>query len=767
MIEARRLHVAGIVQGVGFRPFVYRIARTHAVTGWVRNAASGVEIHAEGTPQALSDFAHSIAANPPSAARVASLETFPAPPEGFTGFVILETVKSAAPTVRVSPDLPVCDECLKELFDPSDRRYRYPYINCTNCGPRFSIIRALPYDRPMTTMREYPMCERCAAEYDDPADRRYHAQPIACAQCGPNYRLMLGGEPKLRAWGAIEAAAQLLRDGRIVAVKGIGGYHLACDARNVAAVAALRERKYRKERPFALMVRDVQIAKDVVDLTAAQEALLRSTPRPIVLVPARTSFELVAPANPELGVMLPYAPLHHLLFDAGAPDALVMTSANRSSEPIAYEDSDALQRLAGIADAFLAGDRPIARRIDDSVVRASFSEVCVLRHARGYAPQALAALPAKGPILALGADLKSAIALVVDGAAFGSQHIGDLDQYSAFAAFKATIADFAQMYEISLPEALVVHDAHPQYVSTAYAHGLSERRRAVQHHRAHVASVLAERGAFEETVAGFAFDGTGYGDDGTIWGGEIFTGSIASGFARAAHLRVASLPGGDAAAQFPVQAAAGFLDQLGLQQDLAGPPFCFPRERYEKSRALLRSRVRTFSTTSVGRLFDCVAALLGFTRPITFEGQAAMWLEHRARESSAAEAFPFPYLEGELDFRPALQAIVEDRLRGRAIAEIAYAFHAGLAQGILTACHAIGIARIVVSGGVFQNALLVDLIARELGDRLWTNRRVPPNDGGISLGQAALACVSLRTCSTHASKQQMKIEHPPHVSEPL
>ena len=537
---------------------------------------------------------------------------------------------------------------------------------------------------------------------------------------------------------AISRAAALLTDGAILAIKGLGGYHLSCDARRPDAVGNLRERKYRKERPFALMVRDLEVARELAELGPQHEEMLQSVMRPIVLAPARIELDGIAPQNRELGIMLPYTPLHHLLFAAGAPEVLVMTSANRSSEPIAYVDAEALERLDGIADAFLIGEREIARRIDDSLAAIGPYGPAVLRHARGRAPEAIARVPAQGPMLCLGADLKNAITLVVDGQAFASQHIGDLEHYGAFTAFKETVADLCAMYEVRASELLVVYDAHPEYASTQYARTLEGEQRAVQHHRAHVASVLTEREAFDATVTGVAFDGTGYGDDGTIWGGEVFTGSIREGFVRAIWLREAKLPGGDAAARHPVQAAAGFLSALDDLPDLTAAPFRFP-ERYAKARRIAGSGVRTFITTSTGRLFDTVAALAGFTREITFEAQAAMWLEHLAWSASNDDAYPFPLIENRLDYRPLLAAIVADRLRDRAPAEIARAFHHAVAGAIVTAATALGNPIIVASGGVFQNSLLVELLAERLGERLWLNHRVPANDGGISVGQAGLA----------------------------
>ena len=511
-------------------------------------------------------------------------------------------------------------------------------------------------------------------------------------------------------------------------------------------MAALRDRKYRKEKPFAVMAKDFDVARTLVNLSSAGESLLTSIARPIVLAPAKKELSGVAPDNTELGVMLPYTPLHHLLFAAGAPEVLVMTSANRSSEPIAYEDKDALERLSGIADSFLIGQRPIARRVDDSVARVGTFGAVVLRRARGYAPGAVTTLPIHRPLLAVGGDLKNTVTLVVDGQAFVSQHIGDLDHYQSFRAFEETIHDLVSMYEVRWDELLIVHDSHPQYVSTAHAATLaSSEKHSVQHHRAHIASVLAERSEWTKRVAGVSFDGTGYGDDGTIWGGEIFVGSVKEGFDRVAHLRPAALAGGDAAAEYPVQAAAGFLAQLDHVPDFTAAPFNFPA-RYRNAVQLVRKDVRTFATTSIGRLFDAAAALLGFTREITFEGQAAMWLEQLARSAPLSTPYPFPFVAGELDFRPLLRAVIEDRLRGRDAREIARSFQKGIAHGLYRALVAISqkhlLDTVVLSGGVFQNELLLEDLKPLLEGgslQVWTNHAVPPNDGGLSLGQAALA----------------------------
>lgn len=748
MASACSIRVRGVVQGVGFRPFVLRLARANTLGGWVRNGEEGVEIHLEGSEQGMQAFVSDLRTQPPPAANIAGLDVETVAPLGLSEFTIRESEHRDRPTVRISPDLTICDDCLAELYDPADPRYLYPYINCTNCGPRYTVVLGLPYDRSSTTMRDWPLDEYCATEYEDATNRRFHAQPVACPACGPGYYLHPPGSAK-GTEQSIRCAAELLCAGRILAVKGLGGYHLVCDARNAVSVTALRARKFRKERPFAVMARDLEAARHLVGLSPDAEVLLTSVARPIVLAPAKAELAGVAPENDELGVMLPYTPLHHLLFSAGAPTALVMTSANRSSEPIAYEDEEALIRLAGIADTFLIGQRPIARRVDDSVVRAGAFGTMVLRRARGYAPGAVAQLPTQRPILALGADLKNSMTLVVEGQAFVSQHIGDLEHYDAFRSFQETIRDLVSMYEVDRRDLVVVHDSHPQHVSTTHAAELSGAQMVgIQHHRAHIASVLAERGEWEKRVLGVSFDGTGYGDDGSIWGGEFFVGSVREGFARVAHLRTSCLAGGDAAAQYPVQAAAGFLYQADGLPDLGAQPFNFPN-RYRSAQALVRKNIRCFPTTSVGRLFDVAAALLGFTRETTFEGQAAMWLEHLARSTAPVAPYPFPIAGGELDFRPLLSSIVEDRLACRPLREIARAFQRGVAQGVHDAavvlCQSNQLDTVVLSGGVFQNELLLqdlkDLFAG--GPEIWTNHAVPPNDGGISLGQAALAACAL------------------------
>ncbi len=745
-IEACRIEIRGIVQGVGFRPFVYQVASSLSIRGWVRNDSHGVTVHAEGTRERINGLLDAVRTGAPAAARIESLESTGTEPEGHADFQIRPSAGAPLPTAKISPDLPTCSDCLDELLDAGSRRYLYPYINCTACGPRYSIVRSLPYDRPNTTMCGWPLCAECQSEYDDPTNRRHHAQPTACNRCGPHYRLIVDGEDRQHRIEAIQQASAFLASGKILAVKGVGGYHLACNARDSAAVTRLRERKFRKEKPFAVMVRDLNEAHTLAYLTQQHVALLTDCARPIVLASARQSLFAVAPDTDQIGIMLPYAPLHELLFHFGAPSPLLLTSANRSSEPIAYQDTDALDRLSGLADAFLIGERPIARRVDDSVVAVRNGRPAMIRRARGYAPRIVAHLPTKRPILALGADLKNSIALVLDGDVIASQHIGDLGDLETDRALAETTRDFLTMYEIPESDLIVAHDLHPEYVSTRYAQSLScHRRIAVQHHRAHIASVLAEQEDLSQNVVGVSLDGTGYGDDGTIWGCEIFAGSVTGGLQRVAHLRGVGMPGGDAASRYPVQAAAGFLVDIETP-DLRRPPFSFP-ERFDQARQLSEKDVRCFPSSSAGRLFDAVAALCGFTREISFEGQAAIWLEHQAHQANQSqfncEPYPFP----DLDHRRLLRSIVDDRLAGRDVSQISLSFHKALASSLRDVVQRIAdrhqTDNVVCSGGVFQNRLLASLLTESAVQhsnlRFRFNESVPTNDGGIALGQAAIA----------------------------
>ena len=711
------------------------------------NDAQGVRIHAEGFAGELDAFVAALTLEAPYAAVVESVDVQAVPPEGHATFAIHRSRAAGERTIPIGVDLPVCADCLREMRDPDDRRFGYPYVNCTNCGPRYTVILGLPYDRPNTTMRGWEMCAACRREYENPADRRYHAQPIACGACGPHLALERDGASVRGDAAAVAETAALLRAGAIVAVKGIGGYHLACDARNGEALRALRERKFRKEKPFAVMVRDLASAHAIAELSGDELRLLTATARPIVLAPARHAWPLVAPGQSRIGIMLPYAPLHELLFDAGAPRELVMTSGNRSSEPIAYRDDDARARLTGLADAVLTGERPIARRADDSVASAGPLGPAILRRSRGYAPGAVARLPATRPILAVGADLKNTVTLVIDGRAIVSPHVGDLDHADCAESFAEAIDDLLAMYGLRAADVRIAHDLHPHYRSTQRAEELGGDRVAVQHHHAHVASVLAEHALFDEAVLGLALDGTGYGLDGTIWGCEFLAGSLRAPFERVAHLAPYALPGGDSAARFPALCAVGLTDGLSLAA-LDEPPFSFPADAL-RGRALLERKLHTHVSTSAGRLFDAVAALCGFTARITFEGQAAMWLEHAAEGSAGSREYPMTSSGPQLETRDLFAAIVADRSAGIGAGEIARAFHLGFARGLAETAHALarerGIAKIVLSGGVWQNRLLFAAAVERLhgfGYTVLTNRSVPVNDGGISLGQATIAAYS-------------------------
>lgn len=750
-VQTLRLRVRGIVQGVGFRPFVHRLATGLGLSGWVLNDPEGVLVEVRGPEVALDAFCQALRREAPPAARVDGVEELFREDGGeLSGFTIRESTTGGILAALIPPDLAVCEDCLRELWDPQDPRYLYPYINCTNCGPRYSILLGLPYDRPLTTMRDFPLCPRCEAEYNEPLNRRFHAQPVACPRCGPRvYLADRQGTPL--AWGdeALAQAARWLREGKVLALKGLGGYHLACHAENPQAVALLRARKRRKDKPFALMARDLEALEGYVRLSPEAVRLLTSAARPIVLLERgeRPLPPEVAPGVPDLGVMLPYTPVHYLLFHHGAPPLLVMTSGNRSSEPIAYRDEEALERLGELADAFLMGERPIARRVDDSVVALREGQPAMVRRSRGYAPAPVVRDPRlQGPILALGGGLKNAIALAWEGYVFVSQHIGDLEHLEAQEAFRETLHDLVRMYRVPLEQALVVHDLHPDYPSSRYAEVLPGRKLAVQHHRAHVASVLLEKGLWEEPVLGFAFDGTGLGEDGQVWGGEVFAGSLAH-LERVAHLEPAPLPGGEAAIRYPEQAAVGFL--LGEDEALWRP---FLGEKPVRvALSLLRSGARTPWTTSLGRLFDVVAALCGFRGRVSYEGQAAMWLEALARQGRVEEAYPFPFAERRWQYRPLLRAVLEDLQREESPEVVARRFHLGLAQGVVAAAKtlapSLGVRTVVLSGGVWHNALLHRWVVEGLwaeGFRVLWNQEVPVGDGGLALGQVALGHMALQ-----------------------
>jgi len=715
--ERRRFRVTGIVQGVGFRPFVFGLARRHGLAGFVLNDAEGVLVEAEGTAPALDGFARALRAEAPPLARVDRVAATAVGVRGEAEFRIELSPRTVAgdtaakATAVVPADVATCDECLRELFDPRDRRYRYPFVNCTQCGPRFTIVRSVPYDRPNTTMDAFPMCADCRREYEDPLDRRFHAEPIACPVCGPQVSLPL------------EEAVELLRGGAILAVKGLGGYHLACDAADDDSVARLRARKHREEKPFAVMSADPGVFAEV---DPVEDELLRSRERPIVLVRRRRDAALarsVAPATPWLGLMLPYTPLHHLLArDFGGP--LVLTSGNRSDEPIAIDDDEARERLAGIADAFLGHDRPIHRRCEDSVVRAAFP----VRRSRGFAPGALP-LPvaAARPVVAAGAELKSTFCVVRGADAFLSPHLGDLDTELAHRAFRADLELYLAMLGVE-PE-VVAHDLHPEYLATKWALEQEAELVGVQHHHAHAAACLAEHGE-EGPALALVFDGTGFGTDGTLWGGELLRCDLAS-FERVAHLDPVPLPGGEAAVREPWRVAAVHLELLGRP---------VPWERWQVVRESLK--VNAPLSSGMGRLFDAVAALLGVRERVSYEGQAAIELEQLAGDTVAE---PYAWRLG--DGGALVAAVDDDRAAGRPREEIAAAFHEAVAAAAAAACgEATEPRTVVLSGGTFQNLRLLTSTRRRLeeaGFRILIHRRVPPNDGGISYGQAAVAAARL------------------------
>ena len=756
-----RVRVHGTVQGVGFRPYVYRLAGELGLGGFVFNDARGVVAEVEGRGAAVEAFLARLAPEAPPLAMVEDVAAEERAACGAERFVILESPRGEAPDAPVTPDTAVCAECLRELGDPGDRRFRYPFINCTNCGPRFTIVRGIPYDRPLTTMAGFCMCAACRAEYEDPADRRFHAQPNACPACGPSVRLLPGtGElVGVSARDPVAAAADALRDGAIVAVKGIGGYHLACRADDEDAVAALRARKHREDKPFALMAGDMAAAERLVVLGDVERELLQAPERPIVLAPRRAGRPgrgvagAVAPGAPELGVMLPYSPLHHLLLaDTGVP--LVMTSGNVSDEPIAYRDDDARERLSRIADLLLVHDRPIETRTDDSVVRvARISErpqPAVLRRSRGYVPASLG-LPGAGtprPLLACGAELKSTFCVARAGRAWVSHHIGDLENYETLRSFTDGIDHFQRLFAVA-PE-VVAHDLHPEYLSTRYALDREDVELiGVQHHHAHLAACLAEHGELRPAV-GAIFDGTGYGTDGTVWGGEFLFGDVRS-CARVGTLVAVPLPGGAAAIRQPWRMACAWLwtargESPPVPRSLAG---MVDARSWAQVGRLVQTRTASPLTTSMGRLFDAVAALSGIRAEVRFEGQAAIELE-AACDLCETGVYPMPVTDigamAVIDPRPAIEALAADADAGVAASAISARFHAAVAQATVAVCarlaSAHGTDRVVLSGGVFQNRRLLESVWAGLERaalHVLVPERLPINDGGIAYGQAAVA----------------------------
>jgi hydrogenase maturation protein HypF len=761
------------VQGVGFRPFVYRLATEIGLTGWVRNDAAGVLIEACGTGERLAHFCRRIRAEAPPLADIMNLEQHTLPDEcAEIAFTIRESAECTELSSHIAPDSSLCSDCLSELFDPSNRRYRYPFITCTNCGPRYSIITAIPYDRPNTTMASFPLCPECLQEYHDPADRRFHAQPIACPACGPRLTLTdPQGRPLANRDEALVRSVGLLESGQILAVKGIGGYHLAVDACNGEAVRRLRERKKRYEKPFAVMAADLAAARSMARLNSREEHLLASPESPIVIV-SRTEdcpvSPLVAPGNALLGLMLPYTPVHHLLFRTGSTfdvqgsgqepgtrnqeprNAFVMTSANLSDEPIAFQDADALQRLSGIADYFLMHDRPIHIRSDDSVIRVFQGRPLFYRRSRGYTPRAIR-LPFESPaLLAVGAELKSSVCLLKGDQAFLSQHIGDLQNHAASDSFRQTIHHLSGLLEIS--PGTVACDQHPDYLSSLYAAACGLPLTTVQHHHAHLAACMAENGLTGEVI-GLVFDGTGYGNDGTVWGGEFLAGGY-DRFRRAGHFCRVRLPGGDTAVREPWRMALAFLyAALGESALDLNHPVTRYLAAEEKSifNAMLARGLTSPLTSSCGRLFDAVAALLNLRHTVSYDGQAAIELEARAESSGENPVQPYAvrlFNDGlhQIDFSPLFPSILHDLEHGVSAAVIAHRFHATVAWASVETCIRIsrdsGLDRVILSGGVFQNRLLSEMVYTGLvqkGLQVFTHRLTPPNDGCIALGQAAVA----------------------------
>ena len=740
----------GVVQGVGFRPFVYRLASEMGVRGSVLNSSQGVFIDIEGERDSVQRFLLRLEKEKPPRAVIQSLESSFRDPVGYEGFEILYSEDEGEKTVLISPDIATCRDCLKDIFDPKNRRFRYPFTNCTNCGPRFSIIESLPYDRGNTSMKRFVMCQECEAEYHDPLDRRFHAQPNACPKCGPqlqlwdaNGELMCGGDT------AFCEAAAAVRAGKILALKGIGGFQLVVDARLQTAVARLRQRKHRQEKPFAVMCPSLQAAQTLCAIAELEKRLLCSPESPIVLLQRRNKADViagsVAPGNPNLGIMLPYTPLHHLLL-RDLDFAIVATSGNLSDEPICIDEHEAIERLRGIADVFLVHNRPILRHVDDSIARIMCGREIVLRRARGYAPLpvSLAFADRSSPLttLAVGAHLKNTVALGLGDNAFISQHIGDLETKEAYAAFCRAAQDLPRLYEAKV--GLVAYDLHPDYLSTKYATQLPEQKIAVQHHWAHVAACMAEN-EIGVPALGVSWDGTGYGLDGSIWGGE-FLFANENGFARIAHLRQFRLPGGDAAIKEPRRSAVGVLYEVFGQEwwKLAESNFDLDKNESALLTQMLAKNINAPLTSSAGRLFDAVASLTGLRQRSSFEGQAAMELEFGC-EAGVPDAYPFRVNDTRpmvIDWEPAIRILLNDVAAGEATSVISAKFHNTLVGMIIAIAQKIHEEKVVLTGGCFQNRYLtehaVDRLRTEKFRPYW-HQRIPPNDGGISLGQCVAA----------------------------
>ncbi len=786
---ARHIHITGVVQGVGFRPFVYGLATRYGLNGWVCNTSAGVDIEVDGSIELLDKFVADLSTQAPPLARIDSVEVDELEPNGFTEFTIRHSVARADEFMPISPDIALCDDCKRELFDPTDRRYLYPFINCTNCGPRFTIIQDIPYDRSLTTMAQFEMCDDCAKEYADPLNRRFHAQPVACPKCGPRVWLVEKGhgaggqESEIRDQSSeIGRVQRLLAQGKIVAIKGLGGFHLACDATNDAAVARLRERKGRVDKPFALMAANVEMIEQFCEVSDEERALLESREKPVVLLrrkdgsssssltAAPTVSPHVAPGQGTLGIMLPYTPLHALLFHPASltphgPHAvgasvlhpLVMTSGNFSEEPIATDNDEALARLGSLADAFLLHNRDIHIRCDDSVVRVFEGKELPIRRSRGYAPYPVKLPFTVPPILAAGGELKNTFCVAREGYAFLSHHVGDMENYETLKSFEDGVAHFERLFRIK-PE-LMAYDLHPNYLATRYALERSEREEVtaigVQHHHAHIAACMAEHGhAADQPVIGVAFDGTGYGTDGAIWGGEFLIADY-HGFERAAHLDYIPLPGGDAATKQVRRIALSYLRQAGIEwsNDLQPVKAASDVERAAIGRQI-EQNVNAPMTSSMGRLFDAVASICGVRQAVNYEGQAAIEFEARAdpNETSAYEfEMRVRHTEYGVMAAPVIRSVVEDMRSGVQVSTISARFHNGVAWMVREVCESIrrerGLNEVALSGGVWQNVTLLRRaleLLREARFVVYTHRLVPPNDGGIALGQAVIAAHTQR-----------------------
>jgi len=753
LMRSLRVHITGIVQGVGFRPFVYNLATRLVLHGWVKNTSAGVDIEVDGEQTLLYNFLKTLYAEAPPLSQIDELTASFGPANGFHSFDIIHSESIPSAFQPISPDVGICDDCLRELFDPSDRRYRYPFINCTNCGPRFTIIQDIPYDRPKTTMATFAMCSDCEREYTDPSNRRFHAQPVACPACGPKVWLEISGNHDLTNDDAIVQTRNLLTQGHIIVIKGLGGFHLACDATNADAVSELRRRKPRVDKPFAMMMPDLATIEQHCYVSGAERKLLESVAKPIVLLQRRPDSNIVkevAPGQDMVGVMLPYTPLHHLLLETKGdfPQALVMTSGNLSEEPIATDNDEARERLASLADAFLMHNRDIHIRCDDSVVRVFEEEVYPIRRSRGYAPLPVRLPWDAPPILAAGSELKNTFCITNKNYAFLSHHIGDMENHETLQSFEQGIEHFERLFRVK-PE-VIAYDLHPNYLATRYALQRAERENiptiGVQHHHAHIASCMAEHGLDGSSpVIGLAFDGTGYGEDGAIWGGEFLVADYKS-YQRFFHLEYFPLPGGDAAIKQPARTALALLWSLGLEWDEhLAPVNEFRTEDRNLLRAQLEKKINTPFTSSVGRLFDAAAALAGVRQRVNYEGQAAIEFEALA-DKAEVESYLFTLDQAQVGVRGVFESLIRDVLANLPIARISAKFHNGLADVISLAVNQMsrdtGIRTVALSGGVWQNITLLRRtlsLLRADGFQVYRHHQVPTNDGGLALGQAVVA----------------------------